>query len=52
MYMDNPIALPVNSNPGMVFPPRGVAANDRQAFLTDVATLVDAILDQKDLIER
>lgn len=51
MYMDNPIPLPVNSNPGMVFPPRQIPKNDCDAFLADIAAFVDAILNQKDLIE-
>ena len=51
MYMDNPIPLPVNSNPGMVFPPRQIPKNDPEAFLTDIADLVNNILDQKDIIE-
>lgn len=51
MYMDNPIALPVNSNPGMVFPQRQIPKNDLEAFLADIAALVNAVLDQKDLIE-
>ena len=52
MYMNNAIALPVNSNPGMVFPPRAIPPADYPAFVADVAAFVDAILDFKDLIDR
>jgi len=56
MYMNNDIPLPVNSNPGMVFPPR--PANDMQLkneeanFVRDIAAFIDAILDYKALIDR
>lgn len=50
MYLDNAIALPINSNPGMVFPLRGAETTD--AFVRYVADFVSAILDYKELIDR
>lgn len=58
MYLTNDIALPVNSNPGMVFPPRGGGGNQEDAagagqhFVRDVAAFVNAVLDCKELIDR
>ena len=51
MYMNNVMPLPVNSNPGMAFAmqPR---PDDYQAFLRDVASFINAILDYKELIDR
>ncbi len=38
MYMDNPIALPVNSNPGWVFPKKNFAnEEERCLYLARVA---------------
>lgn len=55
MYLTNDIALPVNSNPGMVFPKRR-AQDDGEAgghqFVRDVAAFVNAILNYKELIDR
>jgi len=51
MYLNNDIALPVNSNPGMVFPIQPLAAN-RQTFLCPVVAFISAILDYKDRIDR
>lgn len=61
MYLTNDIALPVNSNPGMVFPPRPPtetsSSNDcddarSHSFVQDVASFINAILDYKELIDR
>lgn len=50
MYLNNPIPLPVNSNPGMVFPPR------KFTTILDVARfaarLLDAALDHKAILDR
>nr|CAG4650892.1 EOG090X04D9 [Simocephalus serrulatus] len=51
MYLANDIALPVNSNPGMVFPQRAKPENMAN-FVGDVAAFVTAILDYKELIDR
>lgn len=56
MYLNNDIPLPVNSNPGMVFPPRPPNdiqhKNEEANFVRDVAAFIDAILDYKALIDR
>ena len=57
MYLTNEIPLPVNSNPGMVFPARPTSSgedigDDTRSFVRDVATFVNAILDNKELIDR
>jgi hypothetical protein len=39
MYLNNPIPLPVNSNPGMVFPPR------KFTTILDVARFTARLLD-------
>lgn len=49
MYFDNHIALPVNSNPGMVFPPRHFTTILDVARFT--ARLLDAALDHKTLLD-
>lgn len=50
MYLDNPAALPINSNPGMVFPPRKfTTVLDLARF---VARLLDASLTHKALLDR
>lgn len=50
MYLNNPVPLPVNSNPGMVFPPR------KFTTILDVARfaarLLDAALDHKAILDR
>lgn len=51
MYLANDIALPVNSNPGMVFPQRA-KPESMANFVGDVAAFVTAILDYKELIDR
>ena len=52
MYLDNPIALPINSNPGMVFPLRESTNEAIDSFVRYVADFVSAILDYKELIDR
>lgn len=53
MYLLNDIALPVNSNPGMAFPPRqDEPESGTSNFVRDVAAFVTAILDYKELIDR
>lgn len=51
MYLDNAIALPINSNPGMVFPLRD-SNESNDAFVRYIADFVSAILDYKELIDR
>nr|CAG4640779.1 EOG090X04D9 [Eulimnadia texana] len=51
MYMNNPLSLPINSNPGMVFP-RMEEVRDLPSFLTNVAHFISGILDYKELIDR
>ena len=48
MYMRNPLALPVNSNPGMVFP-RHLSSDfvDARKQLTFAAKLISGVLDYK-----
>lgn len=50
MYLGNPAPLPVNSNPGMVFPLRKFTTILDVARFT--ARLVDASLDYKDVLDR
>ena len=50
MYMGVPSPLPVNSNPGWVFPKRNFARPTDQAVYT--ARLVKGLLDFKERIER
>lgn len=49
MYLGNPAALPVNSNPGMVFPPR------KFTTILDVARfaarLIDGTLEHKSMLD-
>lgn len=57
MYLTVEIPLPVNSNPGMVFPARPTSSgedngDDTRSFVRDVATFINAILDNKELIDR
>lgn len=49
MYMDMRIPLPINSNPGMVFPPRKFTTVHDVARFT--ARLVDGIMKHKELLE-
>ncbi|XP_052869315.1 choline O-acetyltransferase [Anopheles cruzii] len=49
MYLDNPLALPINSNPGMVMPPRKfTTVNDLARF---AAQLIDQLMDHKEMLE-
>ncbi|KAI4459911.1 carnitine o-acyltransferase [Holotrichia oblita] len=50
MYLGNPAALPVNSNPGMVFPPRKFTTVLDVARFT--ARLIEAALDYKTILDR
>ena len=52
MYMRNPLALPVNSNPGMVFP-RHLSKHitDEKTHLKFAAKVTSRILDYKDLLD-
>jgi choline O-acetyltransferase len=48
--MDNPMALPINSNPGMVLPPRKfTTVHDVARF---AARIIDGIMEHKDLLDR
>nr|CAG4651741.1 EOG090X04D9 [Triops cancriformis] len=49
MYLKNPIPLPVNSNPGMVFP---YSTNGPNGFTYSIARFIEGILDYKHLIDR
>ncbi|XP_021925561.1 choline O-acetyltransferase-like isoform X2 [Zootermopsis nevadensis] len=50
MYLNNPIPLPINSNPGMVFPPRSFrSAYDMARF---AARIMTGILSHKDIMDR
>ncbi|XP_058128891.1 choline O-acetyltransferase [Anopheles ziemanni] len=49
MYMDNPLPLPINSNPGMVMPPRRfTTVHDLAQF---AAQLIDQLMDHKEMLE-
>ncbi|XP_063703911.1 choline O-acetyltransferase-like isoform X1 [Culicoides brevitarsis] len=49
MYMDNPLPLPINSNPGMVLPPRKfTTVYDLSRF---AARIVDAIVEHKEMLD-
>jgi choline O-acetyltransferase len=50
MYLNNPIPLPVNSNPGMLFPPRKFTTILDVARFT--ARLLDATLDHKATLDK
>ncbi|GJQ73911.1 hypothetical protein Trydic_g18845 [Trypoxylus dichotomus] len=50
MYLGNPAPLPVNSNPGMVFPPRKFTTVLDVARFT--ARLIEAALDYKTILDR
>lgn len=50
MYMDVRIPLPINSNPGMVLPPRQfTTVNDVARF---AAQVIDGIMRHKETIDR
>ena len=50
MYLNNPIALPVNSNPGWVFPTvKHKSEWDRMLYL---ATIAKGLMDFKEKIEK
>uniref|UniRef100_A0AAU6PBV7 Choline O-acetyltransferase n=1 Tax=Protohermes xanthodes TaxID=1452977 RepID=A0AAU6PBV7_9NEOP len=50
MYMNNPLPLPVNSNPGMVFPPRKfTTVHDVARY---AARLLDGVLDHKEILDK
>lgn len=50
MYMNVQLPLPVNSNPGMVFPPKQFAhLRDMARF---GAILIDGVLQHKDKLDR
>lgn len=50
MYMDVRLPLPINSNPGMVLPPRKfTTVNDVARF---AAQVIDGIMQYKELIDR
>ncbi|XP_055622484.1 choline O-acetyltransferase isoform X2 [Toxorhynchites rutilus septentrionalis] len=49
MYMDNPLPLPINSNPGMVLPPRKfTTVNDIARF---AARLIDNLMLHKEMLD-
>ncbi|XP_053695535.1 choline O-acetyltransferase [Sabethes cyaneus] len=49
MYMDNPLPLPINSNPGMVLPPRKfTTVNDVARF---AARLIDNLMIHKEMLD-
>ncbi|XP_062535278.1 choline O-acetyltransferase [Armigeres subalbatus] len=49
MYMDNPLPLPINSNPGMVLPPRKfTTVNDLARF---AAQIVDHLVSHKEMLD-
>jgi choline O-acetyltransferase len=49
MYMDNPLPLPINSNPGMVLPPREWKGPHDQARF--VARLAACLLKHKEFLD-
>jgi len=50
MYMDITIPLPINSNPGMVLPPRCfTTVHDVARF---AGRIIDGILEHKELLDR
>lgn len=50
MYMNNPLSLPINSNPGGVWPPQHFPSVDDQLLFA--AKLVTYMLDFKDILDR
>lgn len=51
MYLKNPLALPVNSNPGMVFPGHLSNFTDSKDQLRFAAKLISGILDYKTVLD-
>ena len=50
MYMDVRIPTPINSNPGMVLPPRNFhTVNDVARF---AAQVINGIMEHKEIIDR
>jgi choline O-acetyltransferase len=49
MYMLNKMALPINSNPGMIFPPETFQNED--AYLRFTARLISGIMDYKLIVD-
>nr|QQY02527.1 choline O-acetyltransferase [Cryptocotyle lingua] len=49
MYLSNPLPLPVNSSPGMVFPPLSFTSSRQQ--LRFAAQLISGILDYKTILD-
>lgn len=50
MYMDVRIPTPINSNPGMVLPPRNFhTVNDVARF---AAQVINGIMEHKELLDR
>jgi len=50
MYMNNPLCLPVNSNPGAVWPPQSFKGVDDQ--LRFASKLITFVLDFKDRLDK
>jgi len=50
MYLFNKIPLPINSNPGMVYPTENFA--DEDAYLRFASQLISGILDYKLVIDK
>ncbi|XP_065349254.1 choline O-acetyltransferase-like isoform X2 [Cloeon dipterum] len=50
MYLGNPLALPINSNPGMVLPPRSPMNLSEQAALA--ARLATGLLKHKEILDH
>ncbi|XP_046391874.1 choline O-acetyltransferase-like isoform X3 [Ischnura elegans] len=50
MYLANPLALPINSNPGMVFPPKEFTATTDMARMA--ARVLHGILEHKSILDR
>lgn len=50
MYMDVRIPLPINSNPGMVFPPRKFTTVHDVARFS--ARIIDGLMKHKELLDR
>jgi choline O-acetyltransferase len=50
MYMNNPLCLPINSNPGGVWPPQKFQTVDDQLLFA--AKLTTYMMDFKDILDR
>lgn len=49
MYMDNPLPLPINSNPGMVLPPKKfTTVHNLSRF---AARMIDTIMNHKEILD-